>query len=68
MYVLPYMPGGSKFMRNPPPPLELCYQDGLPEGVQRIAVKNVHGVQVPVSAQPEGPKTVLIDIYKKSAE
>ena len=23
-YVKPYMPGGSKFMRNPPPPLRVC--------------------------------------------
>ena len=22
-YVIPYMPGGSKFMRNPPPPFEV---------------------------------------------
>jgi hypothetical protein len=23
-YCQPYMPGGSKFMRNPPPPTEVC--------------------------------------------
>ena len=24
-YVVPYMPGGSKFMRNPPPPLDVRF-------------------------------------------
>ena len=24
-YVLPWMPGGSKFMRNPPPPPDVVY-------------------------------------------
>ena len=34
-YCVPEMPGGSKFMRNPPLPLEVCYPDGdFPEGVQ----------------------------------
>ncbi|KAL7431252.1 hypothetical protein ACHAXH_007003 [Discostella pseudostelligera] len=27
-YCVPYMPGGSLFMRNPPPPLEICFPDG----------------------------------------
>jgi len=26
MYTIPWMAGGSKFMRNPPPPYELVYQ------------------------------------------
>ena len=26
-YVQPYMPGGSKFMRNPPPPMEMVYYE-----------------------------------------
>merc|ERR1712127_291161 len=32
-YVLPWSPGGSKFMRNPPPPLEVCYPHGVPADV-----------------------------------
>merc|ERR1719264_2512026 len=27
-YCVPYMPGGSLFMRNPPPPLDVCFPDG----------------------------------------
>ena len=45
-YTLPYMPGGTKFMRNPPLPLSVCYPDGLPAGVEEIASKDVNGIQV----------------------
>ena len=45
-YTLPYMPGGTKFMRNPPLPLAVCYPDGLPAGVEEIASKDVNGIQV----------------------
>lgn len=27
-YCVPFMPGGSLFMRNPPLPLEICFPDG----------------------------------------
>ena len=45
-YTLPYMPGGTKFMRNPPLPLSVCYPDGLPAGVEEIASTDVNGIQV----------------------
>lgn len=32
-YIRPYMPSGSSFMRNPPPPLDACYPLGVPEEV-----------------------------------
>ena len=32
-YIVPYMPGGSLFMRNAPPPLEAIFPDGIPEGI-----------------------------------
>lgn len=67
-YTLPYMPGGTKFMRNPPLPLAVCYPDGLPHGVEDIAPKDVNGIQVPMSALPGGMETVLIDAMKRSAE
>ena len=67
-YTQPYMPGGTKFMRNPPLPLAVCYPDGLPAGVEDIATKDVNGIQVPLSAQPHGMQTVLIDAMKRSAE
>mmetsp|Transcript_28674 Transcript_28674/g.67721 ORF Transcript_28674/g.67721 Transcript_28674/m.67721 type:complete len:157 (-) Transcript_28674:26-496(-) len=67
MYVVPYMPGGSKFMRNPPPPLGVVFEGDIPDEAN-VASQDVHSVQVPMSAEPEGMKTVLIDIYKKSSE
>lgn len=67
MYTVPYMPGGSKFMRNPPPPLSACFPDGIPEEFN-YAAQDVNCIQVPMSAYPEGRTTVLIDAYKKSAE
>ena len=39
-YIVPYMPGGTSFMRNPAPPLELVYPDGIPEGVSRYESKH----------------------------
>jgi hypothetical protein len=31
-YVNPHMPGGSSFMRNSPPPLEVAFPTGIPHG------------------------------------
>mmetsp|Transcript_8883 Transcript_8883/g.14433 ORF Transcript_8883/g.14433 Transcript_8883/m.14433 type:complete len:155 (-) Transcript_8883:1315-1779(-) len=54
MYVLPYMPGGSKFMRNPPPPLEIVYPDGdVPEEAFTGTNTPVWPDMVPVSFRPE---------------
>lgn len=66
-YVVPYMPGGSKFMRNPPPPLKAVFPEGIPSE-HDVAYQDVHSVQVPQSAYPEGMETVFIDIYKKKSE
>jgi hypothetical protein len=65
-YTLPTMPGGSKFMRNPPPPLSAVFPDGIPEDMN-LAPQTVEGVQVPMSATPKGYDTVLIDLYAKTA-
>ena len=43
------MPGGSKFMRNPPPPLSLVFPAGVPPEYN-IAAQSVHYVQVRPSA------------------
>jgi hypothetical protein len=43
------------------------FPDGVPDEFN-IATQDVRGVQVPMSAQPEGMRTVLIDVYKKSSE
>ena len=65
-YVVPYMPGGSKFMRNPPPPLKAIFPNGVPPEYN-IASKDINGIQLPMSAQPEGMHTVLVDFMTKSA-
>lgn len=39
-YIRPYMPSGSSFMRNPPPPLEACYPLGIPDEVLAEVIKN----------------------------
>ncbi|KAJ1450087.1 hypothetical protein M885DRAFT_448463 [Pelagophyceae sp. CCMP2097] len=50
-YVLPYMPGGSKFMRNAPLPLEVCWdgRDNIPEGAvetYKAAFRNIDMTRV----------------------
>jgi len=34
-YIMPYMPGGSLFMRNSPLPLEAVFPDGIPDDVSQ---------------------------------
>ena len=48
-YVLPWMPGGSMFMRNPPIPLEVVYPHGIPEGTN-LATVNID--MVPEAIRP----------------
>lgn len=61
-----YMPGGSKFMRNAPLPMEVVYPNGLPEGM--TPPTPVHVDQVPITIRPMEENqydTVLVDFYKK---
>jgi hypothetical protein len=37
-YIIPYMPGGSLFMRNSPPPLAGIFPDGIPDDVDQYVV------------------------------
>ena len=62
-YILPYMPGGSKFMRNPPPPLSAVYPDGIPEDVAN-SITELHVDQIPVSIRPP-PENILCYLYEK---
>lgn len=66
-YTNPYMPGGSRFMRNPAYPLKTLFPHGIPEEFN-FATQDIHCIQVPMSAQPEGMQTVLIDPMKKCSE
>ena len=63
-YVLPWMPGGSMFMRNPPIPLSVVYPEGIPEG-QSLAEVNID--QVPTSIRPPN-ESGLVDFSKKNVE
>eukprot|EP00981_Chlorochromonas_danica_P010791 scaffold3412_cov171-Ochromonas_danica.AAC.9 len=62
-YIVAYMPGGTLFMRNSPPPLSVVYPDGIPEGVsQRL-------VNIDMSPVPEGEEfgsTVFVDSVNKT--
>mmetsp|Transcript_5543 Transcript_5543/g.7649 ORF Transcript_5543/g.7649 Transcript_5543/m.7649 type:complete len:151 (-) Transcript_5543:147-599(-) len=59
-YIVPWMPGGSLFMRNPALPLEVCYPEGIPEDVHEKEYVNVD--MTPVG---EGG-SVLVDSATKS--
>ena len=60
------MPGGSKFSRNPPLPLESVFASvGAIPPEFNIAPQTVTCVQVPMSAEPGGPTAALIDCYTK---
>jgi len=59
-YVSPYMPGGSKFMRNNPMPLEYQYPDGIPEGVDQ---RTVNFDQTPY--RKEDPPFNFVDFANK---
>ena len=69
-YVLPYMPGGSAFMRNAPPPMEVVYGEGnIPESARTGTNTPVWPDMVPITFRdsPPGGKH-LVDFYKKTIE
>lgn len=53
-------------MRNPPPPLEAIYPDGVPAEVE-AATDRVHVDMVPVSIRP-APENIIVDAMKKNHE
>eukprot|EP00581_Thalassiosira_minuscula_P007786 CAMPEP_0183703816 /NCGR_PEP_ID=MMETSP0737-20130205/1408_1 /TAXON_ID=385413 /ORGANISM="Thalassiosira miniscula, Strain CCMP1093" /LENGTH=154 /DNA_ID=CAMNT_0025930613 /DNA_START=39 /DNA_END=503 /DNA_ORIENTATION=+ len=67
-YCVPYMPGGSLFMRNPPPPLEICFPDG---DIPADAPKHLMNPDMTI-CRPETGKSavgsVLVDFGKKNME
>ncbi len=68
MYTNPYMPGGSRFMRNPALPIRSVFPDGDIPPEYDIASQDINYIQVPMSSQPKGMDSVLIDPMKKAAE
>lgn len=68
IYKVPEMPGGSKFMRNAPPPIEVCFPDGnLPPDAPRYTVNPDWSIATPQSGR-NATGTVLVDFYKKNME
>lgn len=68
MYVVPHMPGGSKFMRNPPLPMSVCFPDGnLPDDAPRYEVNPDFSIATPESGR-NATGTVLVDFCKKTME
>ncbi len=53
-------------MRNPPPPLEAVFPDGIPPEVNVVS-QTIEGVQLPKSAWKDGHEHVLVDSYQKKA-
>ena len=61
VYVVPWMPGGSKFMRNPPLPVESCFEGEIPEDVVCSPVSAVN-----IDMSPLPVKRVLVDFSNKT--
>jgi hypothetical protein len=67
-YCVPFMPGGSLFMRNPPLPLEVCFPDG---NYPADAPKVLFNPDMSVCKEETGKNfngTVLVDFTKKNME
>jgi hypothetical protein len=67
-YKVPEMPGGSKFMRNPPPPMSACFPDGnLPADAPRYTINPDWSICTEENGK-NATGTVLVDFYKKNME
>jgi hypothetical protein len=63
------MPGGSKFMRNPPPPMSVCFPDekDMPADAPRYTVNPDMSISKPETGR-SATGSVLVDFYKKTME
>lgn len=67
-YCVPYMPGGSLFMRNPPPPLSICFPDGdIPEDAPKYTRNPDMSICTPETGK-SAVGSVLVDFGKKNME
>lgn len=67
-YVVAYMPGGTLYMRNPPPPLEVCFPDGnYPADAPKVTFNPDMTVCKPETGK-SATGTVLVDFTKKKME
>lgn len=69
-YVIPWMPGGSKFMRNPPPPPEVAHYGSHPPPDASSGTNTpVWPDMVPITQRPKEKVTsYLVDFAKKTME
>eukprot|EP00968_Pinguiococcus_pyrenoidosus_P023718 scaffold3970_cov257-Pinguiococcus_pyrenoidosus.AAC.3 len=64
-YVPAYMPGGTLFMRNPTPPKELVYPNGVPAEDEPFP-DPVNIDMTPLSEEKNGTgKLILVDNYRR---
>jgi NADH dehydrogenase (ubiquinone) 1 beta subcomplex subunit 9 len=67
-YCVPFMPGGSLFMRNPPPPLEICFPDGnYPADAPKVTLNPDMSICRPETGK-NAVGSVLVDFGKKNME
>uniref|UniRef100_A0A7S2EN98 NADH dehydrogenase [ubiquinone] 1 beta subcomplex subunit 9 n=1 Tax=Trieres chinensis TaxID=1514140 RepID=A0A7S2EN98_TRICV len=67
-YCVPWMPGGSLFMRNPPLPMDICFPDGdYPEDAPKVTLNPDMSVCKPETGK-SAVGTVLVDFTKKNME
>ena len=67
-YVVACMPGGTLYMRNPPPPLSVCFLDG---NYPADAPKVTFNPDMTICKEETGKSavgSVLVDFTKKSME
>ena len=58
------MPGGSKFMRNAPPNLQVVFPHGVPKGISETVIPQ-HPDGILQSIRPgDGP--ILVDMMQKA--
>lgn len=61
-YIVPWMPGGSLFQRNPPLPLDVCFPDGIPSDVH---VDPIHIDMSKATAEDLDDTVALVDSANK---
>lgn len=67
-YTVPYMPGGTLYMRNPPLPLEVCFPDGnYPADAPKVTFNPDMTVCKPETGK-SAVGSVLVDFSKKKME
>ena len=65
-YVLPFLPGGTKFMRNAPPPVDIAYEgEQVPENAHVGTNTPVYPDMVPVDKREPASGPHLIDSVGK---